>query len=76
MPSDACLEAASPAFLEGVEEFNRGEFYECHETLEALWLAEPRPIRGLYQGYSADRRGLLSPAIGPLSARSYAAGTR
>lgn len=36
--------------LEGIAEFNRGEFFECHETLEALWLAEPRHIRQLYQG--------------------------
>lgn len=36
--------------LEGIAEFNRGEFFECHETLEALWLAEPRHIRRLYQG--------------------------
>jgi hypothetical protein len=33
-----------------VEEFNRGEFFECHESLEELWLAERRPIRRLYQG--------------------------
>jgi uncharacterized protein len=34
----------------GVEQFNRGEYWECHETLERLWLNEPRPIRDLYQG--------------------------
>ena len=34
----------------GIELFNRGEFFECHETLEALWLAEPGPRRYLYQG--------------------------
>jgi predicted metal-dependent hydrolase len=33
-----------------VEQFNRGEFFECHETLEALWLAEAEPLRRLYQG--------------------------
>ena len=38
------------ALLDGVQEFNRGEFFECHETLEALWVAERRPIRLLYQG--------------------------
>jgi predicted metal-dependent hydrolase len=36
--------------LAGIEQFNRGLFFECHETLEALWLAEPRPVRHLYQG--------------------------
>lgn len=34
----------------GLEQFNRGEFFECHETLEALWLAERGPVRELYQG--------------------------
>ncbi|MCU0503051.1 MAG: DUF309 domain-containing protein, partial [Anaerolineae bacterium] len=27
-----------------------GEYWECHETLETLWRAEPRPVRDLYQG--------------------------
>jgi uncharacterized protein len=34
----------------GIEQFNAGAYWECHETLEGLWLAEPRPIRALYQG--------------------------
>jgi predicted metal-dependent hydrolase len=34
----------------GVEQFNRGEFFEQHETLELEWLAEPDPVRYLYQG--------------------------
>jgi predicted metal-dependent hydrolase len=36
--------------LKGIEQFNAGEYWECHETLEALWRAEPRPVRDLYQG--------------------------
>ena len=36
--------------LRGIEQFNRREFYECHETLEALWLAERSEVRLLYQG--------------------------
>jgi predicted metal-dependent hydrolase len=36
--------------LKGIEEFNRGEFYECHDTLEELWMAEAGSIRYLYQG--------------------------
>lgn len=38
------------ALLHGIEQFNRGEYWECHETLEALWRAEAREIRDLYQG--------------------------
>jgi hypothetical protein len=36
--------------LKGIEEFNRGEFYECHEYLEEAWMQEPGRIRFLYQG--------------------------
>ena len=43
-------EPAPPALLEGIAQFNRGEYFEQHETLERLWRAETRPIRGLYQG--------------------------
>ena len=38
------------ALRAGIEQFNRGEYFECHETLEALWLAEPTSLRRLYQG--------------------------
>jgi len=34
----------------GLEEFNRGEYFEQHELLEQAWLAEERPIREMYQG--------------------------
>ena len=36
--------------LKGIEEFNRGEFFECHEYLEEAWMEEPRRVRFLYQG--------------------------
>ena len=35
---------------EGIAQFNRGEFFAQHETLELLWRAERRDIRYLYQG--------------------------
>jgi predicted metal-dependent hydrolase len=34
--------------LRGIEQFNRREYFECHETLELIWNAEPCPIRTLY----------------------------
>ncbi len=37
-------------FWQGVEEFNQGQFYACHDTLEALWMEAPEPPRSLYQG--------------------------
>jgi hypothetical protein len=50
MTTNPCLEPTLPLLLQGIEEFNRGEFFECHETLEELWMAEARPVRQLYQG--------------------------
>jgi len=46
---DECAELP-PLVIKGIEEFNRGEYFEQHETLEAAWRAEPGPIRELYQG--------------------------
>jgi len=46
----SCADAPPPELRVAVGEFNRGAFFECHETLEALWLAEPGPLRRLYQG--------------------------
>src|SRR5437762_1159839 len=45
-----CNEAPPRLLLEGIEQFNRGEYFEQHETLEVLWRAEPRDVRRLYQG--------------------------
>jgi predicted metal-dependent hydrolase len=46
---DECAELP-PLVTKGIEEFNRGEYFEQHETLETAWRAEPGPIRELYQG--------------------------
>jgi uncharacterized protein len=46
----SCAEPPPPQLLEGIAQFNRGEFFEQHETLELLWRAERRDIRYLYQG--------------------------
>jgi uncharacterized protein len=46
----SCDEPPPPLLLEGIAQFNRGEFFEQHETLETLWRAETRNIRYLYQG--------------------------
>lgn len=47
---DWCREPPPPLLLEGIAQFNRGEYFEQHETLELLWRAEPREVRRLYQG--------------------------
>src|SRR6266446_8249824 len=46
----ACDELPPFLLLEGIAQFNRGEYFEQHETLERLWRAEDRQIRLLYQG--------------------------
>ena len=45
-----CDEPPPPQLLEGIAQFNRGEYFEQHETLELLWRAERREVRRLYQG--------------------------
>jgi len=37
-------------FWQGVEQFNRQEFYACHDTLEALWIEAMEPEKRFYQG--------------------------
>ena len=59
-------------FKKGLELFNQGEYFECHEVIEALWLETPSedPYRDLYKGviqaaaaiYQFER-GILSGAI-------------
>ncbi len=39
-----------PGLFQGIEQFNRHEFFECHETLEAIWIEEKTELRRLYQG--------------------------
>jgi predicted metal-dependent hydrolase len=50
MPTESCLEESPDGFLRGLEEFNQGQYFESHKTLEELWIAEPRDVRRLYQG--------------------------
>jgi hypothetical protein len=44
-----CGEALPPLAVEGLEQFNRGEYFEAHETLEYAWNAEAGPVRDLYR---------------------------
>lgn len=37
-------------FWQGVEQFNQGQFYACHDTLEALWIEATEPEKTFYQG--------------------------
>ena len=45
-----CRKKPPLKLLEGIEQFNRGEYYDCHETLEEIWRDEQGKIRDLYKG--------------------------
>lgn len=37
-------------FWQGVEQFNRRDYYACHDTLEAIWFEASEPEKTFYQG--------------------------
>ena len=37
-------------WIQGINEFNQGEYYACHDTLEALWMDSIDPDKRFYQG--------------------------
>ncbi len=43
-------ETIPPEFWQGVELFNTGQFYACHDILEALWMESTEPDKSFYQG--------------------------
>ncbi|MGB3636673.1 MAG: DUF309 domain-containing protein [Rivularia sp. (in: cyanobacteria)] len=43
-------ETIPPEFWQGIELFNTGQFYACHDTLEALWMESAEPDKSFYQG--------------------------
>lgn len=45
-----CQQPLSHLARQGILLFNQGEYYRCHDDLEAAWRADPTPGRDLYQG--------------------------
>jgi predicted metal-dependent hydrolase len=45
-----CEDAPPEQLLQAIDEFNRGDWFECHETLEDLWVGEKGAVRDFYQG--------------------------
>ena len=45
-----CQEVPSEELQKAIEEFNSGDWFECHETLEELWVGEKGELRDFYQG--------------------------
>lgn len=38
------------AFYKAIREFNDSKFWQCHDTMEELWLITPYPLRLFYHG--------------------------
>lgn len=45
-----CEESPSGQLLLGIRQFNGREWFECHETLEELWIGEVGEMRDFLQG--------------------------
>ena len=45
-----CDDPPPEALRRGIEQFNAGEFFEQHETIETLWRETRAPVRDLYHG--------------------------
>lgn len=59
-----------PRFLKGIEEFNQERFFECHETLEEIWLEDHSEDRKFFQaiiqiaaGYFKLQQGVPAGAL-------------
>ncbi len=39
-----------PEFKRAIAEFNQHQFYDCHDTLEAIWVEAPEADKRFYQG--------------------------
>ena len=51
--------APDPRLVKGIHEFNERLFFECHETLEEIWLEEHGEDRLFYQGLIQVAAGYL-----------------
>jgi uncharacterized protein len=47
------------ALIKAAGQFNRHEFWESHETLEAVWLEAPEPYKTFLQGLIQAAAGFL-----------------
>ena len=46
----SCRDSPSAQLLQGIREFNTQEWFECHETVEDLWIGAQGEVRDFYQG--------------------------
>ena len=50
--------AAPPQLYQAIDQFNDGAFWDCHETLEEVWLDTPYPLRFFYHAIIKAAVGL------------------
>jgi hypothetical protein len=46
----ACDGPLPEGVLQGIAQFNRRQFYACHDSIELVWVDEPGDVRLMYQG--------------------------
>ncbi len=46
----SCAEPLAELAKKGIELFNQGEYYKCHDALEEAWMQDQSPARELYRG--------------------------
>lgn len=46
----SCTEPLAVLAKEGLDLFNQGEYYKCHDALEEAWMQDKSPARELYRG--------------------------
>lgn len=50
MPSEEQTLQADPRLVQGIDLFNAGEWYACHDCFEELWHETQGPMRPVLQG--------------------------
>lgn len=48
--SRLCNDSPPGQLLQGIREFNNRSWFECHETMEDLWIGAEGEVRNFYQG--------------------------
>lgn len=48
--NEVCAEPLSALAKEGIDLFNKGSYYKCHDALEEAWVLDQGPGRDLYRG--------------------------
>lgn len=68
MPSDATmLKSPEQSFQQGIDLFNEGKFFECHEAWEEVWKRSQGEAKLFYQGIIQAAVAILHAQRGNLN---------